>query len=238
MKLSAASGSDGVFTPDAVDNLPPAARRWLRASIAPGSPLAESVVLEMTGQIKLGAWHSFTATQVIRPGVGFVWAATARFGPISVRGSDSFDDGSGRMTWRALRFLPVMSAAGPDVTRSAADRLAAESVFVPTAYRRARWVPQPDPDCCRAIWHLGGRDRVVHLRVDDAGGLREISMSRWGNPGGGPFGLHPFGVRVAEHARFAGIRIPSVLRAFWWWGTDREPEGEFFRARITSATYR
>jgi hypothetical protein len=23
----------------------------------------------------------------------------------------------------------------------------------------------------------------------------------------------------------AGITIPSVLRAGWWWGTDRQPEG-------------
>lgn len=238
LRLSAASASGDVFTPDAVDDLPPAARRWLRASITPGTRLADSVVLEMAGQIKLGTWRSFTASQVIRPGAGFVWAATARFGPISVSGSDSFDRGSGRMSWRALGFLPVMSAAGPDVSRSAADRLAAESVLVPTAYRRARWVPQSDPDRCRSIWHIGGRDRTVQLRVDDAGGLSEISMSRWGNPGGGPFGLHPFGVSVEEHARFAGVRIPSVIRAFWWWGTDREPEGEFFRAHITSATYR
>jgi hypothetical protein len=29
--------------------------------------------------------------------------------------------------------------------------------------------------------------------------------------------------------------LPSVLRAGWWWGTDRQDEGEFFRAEITDA---
>jgi hypothetical protein len=34
------------------------------------------------------------------------------------------------------------------------------------------------------------------------------------------------------------VTIGSVLRAGWWWGTDRQPEGEFFRAQITRATFR
>jgi hypothetical protein len=42
-----------------------------------------------------------------------------------------------------------------------------------------------------------------------------------------------------KHAesRFGGITIPSVFRAGWWWGTDRQHEGEFFRAEITGAVF-
>jgi hypothetical protein len=33
-------------------------------------------------------------------------------------------------------------------------------------------------------------------------------------------------------------RDPSVgLRAGWWWGTDRQEAGEFFRAEITDALF-
>ncbi|HEX5297127.1 MAG TPA: DUF6544 family protein [Streptosporangiaceae bacterium] len=52
-----------------------------------------------------------------------------------------------------------------------------------------------------------------------------------------PPGGYPFGVRVEDEACFDGITIPSVLRASWWWGTERQHEGEFFRAEITGAVF-
>ncbi len=41
----------------------------------------------------------------------------------------------------------------------------------------------------------------------------------------------------AEHA-FDGATIASRVRAGWWWGTDRQDEGEFLRATITDAGFR
>jgi len=31
---------------------------------------------------------------------------------------------------------------------------------------------------------------------------------------------------------------PSPRMSGWWWGTDRQDEGEFFRARITAISFR
>ena len=62
-------------------------------------------------------------------------------------------------------------------------------------------------------------------------------MDRWGNPDGAPFRRCPFGVAVEAEATFSGITSPSQFRAGWWWGTDRQAEGEFFRARITNAQF-
>jgi hypothetical protein len=62
-------------------------------------------------------------------------------------------------------------------------------------------------------------------------------MSRWGNPDGKAFGRYPFGVSVAEERTFQGVTIPAVLHAGWWHGTERQQEGEFFRAHIGSATF-
>jgi hypothetical protein len=129
-----------------------------------------------------------------------------------------------------------MSATGPDVDRSAAGRLAAESVFVPTAYQHAGWAPGPDADTALATWHVDEHVETVQLRVAADGALRELSMSRWGNPGGAAYGRYPFGVAVEDQATFEGIRLPSAVRAFWEWGTDRQADGEFFRAHITSVT--
>jgi hypothetical protein len=48
---------------------------------------------------------------------------------------------------------------------------------------------------------------------------------------------YPFGVQVEAEARSGGITIPSVFRAGWWRGTERQHEGEFFRAEITGAVF-
>ncbi len=63
-------------------------------------------------------------------------------------------------------------------------------------------------------------------------------MQRWGDPDGVPFGRYPFGVAIEAEQTYAGVTIGSVLGAGWWWGTDRQPDGGFFRAEITGATFR
>lgn len=66
------------FDPAMVAGLPEPARRWLTHVIAPGTPLWRSVELSMVGQIRLGSWRPFTATQVLAPPKGYIWAANAR----------------------------------------------------------------------------------------------------------------------------------------------------------------
>lgn len=233
-RLAAPEPPAGVFDPDAVSELPEAAARWLRAAVPRGTPLIRAAVVHMRGDIKLGSWRSFTASLVVRPPAGFIWAATARVAALPVSGFDRYSSGSGQMRWRVLGAIPAVSAAGPDVDRSAAGRLAAESVFVPTAYQHATWASGPDAHSALATWHINDHVETVQLRVAADGALREISMARWGNPGGAAYGRHPFGVLVEDERAFDGIRLPSAVRAFWHWGTDRQAEGEFFRADITS----
>ncbi|WP_414637313.1 DUF6544 family protein [Actinophytocola sp.] len=52
-----------MFDPARAAGLPEPARRWLSHAIAAGVPLLTSVELIMHGQIRLGGWRSFTATQ-------------------------------------------------------------------------------------------------------------------------------------------------------------------------------
>ncbi|MGY1679245.1 hypothetical protein [Geodermatophilus sp. SYSU D01176] len=63
-------------------------------------------------------------------------------------------------------------------------------------------------------------------------------MQLWGNPDGVPFGRHPFGVPIEAEATSGGVIFGPELRAGWWWGTDRQADGELFRARITDVTFR
>ena len=108
--------------------------------------------------------------------------------------------------WRLLRLIPVLTAAGPDVTRSARGRMAGEIALIPTAFRYAAWTPSEHADTAVATWQFGDDTEPAELRVE-------------------------------AEARFGGITIPSAFRAGWWWGTERQHEGEFFRAEITGAVF-
>jgi hypothetical protein len=226
------------FHPSMVDDLPEPARRWLTHAIAPDTPLWQSVELSMRGQIRIGAWRPFTARQVLAPPRGFIWAAQARFLGLPVVGFDRLSSGSGQMRWRLGGLIPVMSATGPDITRSAAGRLAGEMVLVPTTFPAATWTPGSDGDRVVVTWEINGQNESAELHVGQDGALVGVLIQRWGNPNGAPFGRYPFGVALEAEETFAGVTIGSVLRAGWWWGTDRQAEGEFFRAQITEATFR
>ncbi|MCZ2849744.1 DUF6544 family protein [Modestobacter sp. VKM Ac-2978] len=237
-RLSIGTTAAESFVPGMLAGLPEPARRWLGHAIAVGTPLWKTVELRMKGQIRLGGtWRSFTARQVLTPPSGFIWAARARVAGLPVTGYDRYSGATGEMRWRLLGVVPVMSATGPDVARSAAGRLAGEAVLLPTVFRHAEWAAGDEPDTTVMRWRLAGSDESAQLQVGADGRLLAAVLQRWGNPDGASFGRHPFGVTVEEEATFGGVTIPSVLRAGWWWGTDRAVEGEFFRARITSADF-
>jgi hypothetical protein len=223
------------FDPTIVQDLPEPARRWLTHALAPGTPLWASTELTMHGSIRIGSWRRFTATQVLAPPDRYVWAATARFFGLPVVGYDRFGAGSAAMRWRLFGLIPVMTAEGADVARSAAGRLAAEVVLAPTTFRGAIWTPGGTADTVVGVWRIGGDEQRVELHIGPCGNVLGVSMQRWGTPPGAPYGLYPFGSAVAAERTFGPITIPSTFRAGWWWGTDREDEGEFFRAEITAA---
>ncbi len=141
------------------------------------------------------------------------------------------------MRWRLLGLVPVMTADGPDITRSAAGRLASDLCLVPTTFRAVTWRLGDRPDTAVATVRIGAEAVDVELHVGPDGQLLDVLLQRWSDAGGAPFGYQPFGVTVEAERTFAGITIPSTVRAGWWWGTDRQDEGEFFRARITDATF-
>jgi len=127
-----------------------------------------------------------------------------------------------------------MSGRDADITTSAAGRLAIESVFVPTAFRRAQW---NGPGAC-ATWPIDGGCETVDLDIAEDGRLRGAVIQRWGNPDGAPYARYPFGISVESERTFDGITIPTRVRAGWWWQTGKPADGEFFRATITDATFR
>jgi hypothetical protein len=226
------------FDPDDVDpRLPDPTRRWLRHAITPGTPLAHAAFLEMTGEIRLGRWRNFHASQLLAPGHGYVWAASTRFAGLPVTGFDRYSNGSGEMRWRMGGILPFTSEAGADISASAAGRLAAELALLPTAYDVASWRPD-GPDRFVGSMFIDGRAESVTFNVDREGRLREVRLSRWGSPLGLRYSRYTFGVICLDEGTFDGITIPTAFNAGWFVGTERWSEGAFYRARIRSLVAR
>lgn len=223
----------GVFSHVEVEGLPGPVASYFRTAVAPGTPLALSARIRMRGRIKIGRWVPFTAQEVLSPHVGFVWAARAAG---IITGSDRFVDGNGEMDWRLLGLIRVMQGSGPDVSRSAAERAAAEAVWVPTALLPGfgvEWSAE-EGDRLSARFQIADYPLRIALSTTEEGLIRSVTFDRWGDPDGtGEFGLHPFGGDFSAHATFDGVTIPSEGRLGWHYGTDRWSEGEFFRYRIT-----
>lgn len=221
------------FDPDDLRGLPVAARRWLSHAITPGAVLSAGIEMHMHGEIRIGRWRRFIARQTLVPGRGFVWSARTRVAGVPISGYDQYADGFGRMLWQAFGLIPVRRADGFDVTASAADRLAAESVLVPPTLVRATWLPTAERDSATLIdTGTHGRHPPVIVRVDPAGRLLGVSLQRWGNPDGGKFGLHRFDVHFGAEYDAGEFRTGDRMRAAW---VDGEGvRNEFYRAEIDS----
>ncbi len=229
------------FDPSALDGLPTAVRRWLRHALEPGAPLATTALLRMHGEIKVSRWMPFTARQVLAPD-GFIWAAVAGGFPMRISGFDRWSDGTGQMRWKLLGVVPVMTADGPDTDRSAAGRLAGETMLVPAGAlgENVDWHGddgEPDDGStgrATATVHAGGFTHRVTVEVDHDGALRSVSLPRWGDPDGEGHREEIFGVAMDGSLRVGGQVLPTELRASWWFGSDRQADGEFFRATLDS----
>jgi hypothetical protein len=227
------------FEPDQLAGLPAAARCYLEHAIAPGTPLASAVRLRMHGGIKLQGWLPFSAEQVIHRGRGMIWRATVRMKGLPIRGFDRLVDGEGEMRWKLLGLIPVMTAAGPDITRSAAGRVGAEFSWLPSALcgDDVSWTA-PDSSHARASFVVQGEKVELTFAIDGAGRLESLALKRWGNPEDADFHYADFGGFVEGEGTFGGYTIPTRLRIGWHFGGERfESEGEFFRVTIDDAQY-
>jgi len=217
------------FDPAELDGLPAPVQRYLTASIAAGTPASSVATLHMRGEIRLGRWIPFTATEVLAPHRGFLWRARAAR---VITGFDAYLAGVGAMRWRLLG-VPLVRASGADVSRSAAGRCAAEAVWVPTTLLPRFGVAwsAPSDDHVVASYRLDATPVQLHLWLDEAAHPTTIAFERWGDPTRtGTHGWHRFVGRVREHRSFGGLTVPSA--GTWGWDLDAG-RGEFFRCRLT-----
>jgi hypothetical protein len=237
---AASPAVDFRFEPHVVADLPDAAQRYLEHAIAPDTRLASAVRLRMHGQIKLSRWLPFKAEQVIARSRGMIWRATVRLYGLPISGFDRLVDGEGSMQWKLLGLVPVMRASGANVTRSAAGRVAAESVWLPSALCGVdvSW-RATGSSRAQATLPVHDEEMTLDLTVDQRGALESVHLQRWGNPGGGDFRKISFGGIVEEEGTFGGYTIPTRLRIGWHFEAGSFGcDGEFFRVIVDDAAYR
>lgn len=233
--LEALPAPGGIFTEESVAHLPGPARRYLLHAIAPGTPLSPGMRLSMEGSIKIGDWRSFRAEEILAPPVGFVWRATADFGPLKATGADSYIEGEGRVQFWMFGVIPVAGASGPDVSRAAAGRLLAEVIWAPATLLApgVRWEAAGD-DTARATLDIGGEPMSVTLAIAPDGALRSGSILRWADLGkSGRYEWVPYGCEVEEERRFGGYTLPSRVRVSYGFGTPQVDVG--FKGELTGA---
>lgn len=226
-------GSEGHFEEAEIEGLPEPVKRYFRAAIAQGTPLARTTQIKMRGSIKLQRWMPFRAQQILNPHTGYVWQARVAW---LIGGADFYANGAGGMDWRLLGLKQLVHAEGPDVSRASAARGAAEAVWIPTAVLPrygVQWIAEDDHHI-GASWTIDGHAFSSRYTIGNDAKITSVVFDRWGDPDDtGTWGIHPFGGEVTGHDTFSGLTVPGSGRMGWFYGTERWDDGEFFRFRIT-----
>ncbi len=232
-----------VFSLDMVEGLPEPARRYFLHAIEPGTPLARSVEITMTGTIALkpgGEKMPFSARQIIAMQGALIWHAQAGHGIMKVSGYDFYVPTTGGMRWWLWDILPVVNARDADTIRSAAGRVALEtSIMLPSALLPqygAAW-EGVDENTARVRTAIDDEHLAIDITVAPDGSLERVRMMRWDARGlsGTPEYVPWVGTGFTREETFQGYTIPTHVSAVAKAGTSQE--NPFFEAEFLSADF-
>ncbi len=222
-----------------LSRIPTPARRYLQRAIAQGAPLTPFVRLSFIGSQQLDpdrGWLNLNGEELIVPGHGYIWQARLHSGLLSLSGYESYTGDVAAERYRLFGLWPYRSTAGgEDAQRTALDRLALESIWLPTELLPGEAVSWETVDAEHAQVRLGSHDETVTLvfRFAPDGHLLQVTGPRWVAE---THSYVPFGFLIDEEGTFDGYTVPTSLRAGWRPG---QPDfQETLRLQVTSATYR
>lgn len=226
-----------VFTPDLVANLPPPVQRYLLHAIAPGTPLANAVQIDMQGSFKTNLnqpWLPLKARQWMTALSGFVWQATIGKPRLQFIGADSYCNHQGRVHFDLWGAIPLVDQHSDEISRSSLGRLAIEMVWLPSAllpHNGVTWHAHDEYHIC-AEWTMDGEPISLQLTIDNQGRLQHAELSRWNEQ---IHGYSRFGSSFVSERTFNGITIPTQVAAGW--NVDSSDYHEFFRAVVRDAKF-
>lgn len=241
--------TEKIFFHDSVRDLPIPARQYFEYMIKDGTPLRDTAIIHMTGQLGLGPqtdpdYMAMTAKQIMRLPQGFIWAVNTGRGPMVVTGSDGFyQDKSWSRFW-LMHSLPLGRAGGNskrrlDHRRAAFGRLVAEAAF---------WTPAALLPSDAIVWDAVNDSTVratvtyqelvqsVDIHLTPEGQPYKVTIQRWSdsNPSN-RYQLQPFGGFLSDFKNFEGYQLPTHVEGGNFIGTNRY--FPFYIAEVESISF-
>lgn len=239
--LTALSGDGSRYDTTMIAGLPVPAQRYFRRAMSEPLLLPRRVEIVMRGEIRTSPqseWMPFEGRQVLARGAGFLWEADVDMGALMwLKGADYYYEGAGRVWFSLNSLIPVVTASGPIVDRSAAGRYLIEQILIPPALLPlygGEWTAVDDQHAEVRVEQDGVEGNIT-LRIDEDGNPLHVVMPRILDDGQGNEIVKPFGVRFEAYDTFAGITVPTKLAAGWDFGTD--DYFEFFIAEFVDVRY-
>jgi hypothetical protein len=209
----------GVVTEEMLADLPEPVRRYLRCTGVVGKPFPRIIRLRQRGQIRLGPgqpWVPLDAEEhySVQP-PGFVWAGTARMGPLAVaRARDMYAEGTGRMLVKVASLWPVVDASGEQMDQAAMMRYLSEMIWFPAAFLAANISFEPVDDCsARVALTDHGRTATGTLFFDNEGRLTGFVAERYRTPDASS--PETWSTPVTGYGEFEGLTLPVRGKAIY-----------------------
>jgi hypothetical protein len=137
LRARAGPGRAGVVTEEMLADLPDPVRRYLRYTGVVGQPFPGTIRLRQKGTMRFGQrWLPLDAEEhySVQP-PGFVWAGTARLGPLPVaRARDMYAGGEGQMLVKVASLWLVVDASGEQMNQGEMMRYLSEMIWFPAAF--------------------------------------------------------------------------------------------------------
>ncbi len=229
-----------VFTSDMVANSDEPVQRYFLHAIEPGTPLATYAELTMKGQLQRepdGEWLPMKASQIVSTAPSFIWQPNIGKRLTNFSGADYYYRGRGRTKFSLWGIIPLVDARSKDVDRSAAGRLGAEYIWLPSALLPqygVTWKAMAR-NTIQANFKIDNEPIVLTLNLDKEGRLLEISLPRWNDVQKSEnWKYSTFIAKVEAEQTFDGYTVPSSVSAGW---LNTDVTWIFFRSNIQTAEF-
>ena len=146
---------------------------------------------------------------------GFVWAGTARLGPVAVaRARDMYAEGQGRMLVKVASLWPVAHASGAQTDQAAMMRYLSEMIWFPAAFLADNIAFEAvDNSSARVTLTDRGRTATATLVFDEQGRLTDFVAKRYRAADASD--PETWSTPVTGYGEFEGLRLPARGKAIY-----------------------
>ena len=222
----------GVVTEQMLADLPEPVRRYLRYTGVVGKPFPGTIRLRQKGRMRLAPgrpWIPLDAEEhySVQP-PGFVWAGTARLGPLPVaRARDMYADGEGRLLVKVASLWPVVDASGAQMDQGEMMRYLSEMVWFPAAFLADNVAFQAVDDSSAQVTLTDqGQTATGTLVFDNQGRLTDFVAKRYRTADASS--PETWSTPITGYGEFEGLRLPARGKAAF-----KLPDGDFDYIDVT-----